>query len=155
MSTNLDLVRSIVAPFERGDFSRTDWADPEIEYVAVDGPEPGSATGLVGLAEAMRSMFSGIEDIRAEAEEYRELDTERVLVLTHGSGRGKTSSVPVVQRGAEVFEFASSAAGNEEFVFRFAASRIDDGRERRFVRAVDARRRLADDHRRPCGDGDR
>jgi ketosteroid isomerase-like protein len=95
VSANLDLVRSIYADFERGDFSRADWADPEIEYVIVGGPEPGSWTGLVAMEQAWRAWLSAWEDYRVEAEEYRELDGERVLVLIHHRGRGKTSGLEI------------------------------------------------------------
>ena len=104
MSENLDLVRSIYAAIGRGDYSSAEWADSEIEYVRVDGPEPGSVTGLDGLVQAMRTTFDAFADVRAEAEEYRELDAKRVLVLTRASGRGKTSGLPVGQKGAELFE---------------------------------------------------
>jgi hypothetical protein len=35
------------------------------------------------------------EDVRAEAEEYREIDGERVLVLIRQYGRGKLSGLDV------------------------------------------------------------
>jgi hypothetical protein len=53
MSANVDLVCSIFAARERGDFSDARWAHPEIDHVIVDGPEPGSLKGPAGLLQAM------------------------------------------------------------------------------------------------------
>jgi ketosteroid isomerase-like protein len=106
MSANLDLVRSIYAAWERGDFSSAEWVHPEIEYVVADGPEPGTRAGLVGLREGWRDFPDAWEDFRTEAEEYRELDDERVLVLVHSSGRSKTSGLELGQlrdEGAHLF----------------------------------------------------
>ena len=106
MSENLDLVRSIYADWERGDFSSADWADPEIEYVVADGPAPGSWRGLPQMGEAWRDALSAWEDWRIEADEYRDLDDERVLVLIHRAGRGKSSGLamePSLTKGANLF----------------------------------------------------
>jgi ketosteroid isomerase-like protein len=93
MSENLELVRSIYADWERGDWSSASWAHPQIEYAMVD--EPGSQThrGLGAMAEAWRAFLSAWEEYRLEPVEYRALDEERVLVLVHAHGRGKISGV--------------------------------------------------------------
>ena len=95
---NLDLVRSTTAAWERGDYSNVEWAHPEIEYLIVDGPSPGTWTGLAGMANGWRDFLRAWEhEFRCVVEEYRELDDERVLVLQHFGGRGKTSGVEVTQ----------------------------------------------------------
>jgi ketosteroid isomerase-like protein len=74
MSENVDLVRSVYADWERTDFSSADWADPDIEYV-----------------------------YRTKAEEYRQIDGERILVLARSSGRGKTSGAEITHARANLF----------------------------------------------------
>lgn len=100
-SANLDLVRSIYAAWERGDYSSAEWAHAEIEYVHADGPAPGSWTGPAGMAAAFRDFLSAWDHVRFEAKEYRELDNDRVLVLDHFSGRGKMSGVEFGQMRAK------------------------------------------------------
>jgi ketosteroid isomerase-like protein len=105
-STNLNLVRSIYAAWEHGDFGAADWAHPEIEFVFADGPSPGSWTGLAGMADGWRDVLSSWDGYRVTAEEYRELDDERVLVLLRVSGSGKTSGLELGQvraRGGNIF----------------------------------------------------
>jgi ketosteroid isomerase-like protein len=105
-SANLELVRSLYTAWERGDFSSVDWADREIEFVSADGPTPGSWTGLAGMTEGWREFLGAWEDFRIEVDEYRELDDERILVLTRHSGRGKTSGVELEQvrsKGAALY----------------------------------------------------
>jgi ketosteroid isomerase-like protein len=97
MSANLDLVRSIYADWKRGDFSSVEWADPEIEYVHADGPTPGSWKGVPAMGSVFRDWLSAWDDWTAEAEEYRELDADRILVITTSTGRGKSSGLGVGQ----------------------------------------------------------
>ncbi len=106
VSANLELVRSVFVAWEQGDFSSAEWAHPEIEFVLADGPAPGSWTGLAGMVEGWCDFLDAWEEWRGEAEEYRELDSEQVLVLIHGSGRGKTSGLDagaMRARGANLF----------------------------------------------------
>ena len=81
MSENLDLARSIYAAWGQGEFSNNDWAHPEIEFAIVGGPDPSRWHGLSGMTEGWRGWVAAWHDYRAEADEYRELDGGRVLVL--------------------------------------------------------------------------
>jgi ketosteroid isomerase-like protein len=87
----VELVRSLFVAWERGDYSSFEWADPEIEFAIVDGPSPGRWTGVPGMAAGRTDFLSAWADHRANAEEYREIDEDRVLVLATASGSGKTS----------------------------------------------------------------
>lgn len=106
-SANVEFVRAIYSAWELGDFTLVDWADPDIEFVLVDGPNPGSWTGLAAMSRAWGKALAAFDDLRARAEEIRELDDGRVLVLTHISGRGRQSGLELAAmegRGANVFQ---------------------------------------------------
>ena len=106
--SNLDLVRSIYADWERGDYSSTEWADPEIEFALVGGPDPGSWTGVAGMVEGWGAFQSAWErGFYGEAIEFRELDEEDVLVIVKFVGRAKGSGMDLSQvptQQANVFQ---------------------------------------------------
>src|ERR1700731_3843720 len=109
MSANLDRVRSINAAWERGDYDSVEWAYPEIAFEIIVGPLPGTRRGIAAMGQAWREFLSTWEDYRVEAEEYRELDDDRVLVLTRLRGRGKASGLELGAtraRGEHLFHIA-------------------------------------------------
>jgi ketosteroid isomerase-like protein len=106
-SENVAFVRSIYEAWERDDYSSTEWADPDIEFVIGDGPDPGIWRGVAGMVEGWRSYLSNWESYRFEVEEYRELDAERVLALIRIKGPGKASGLDLGQmdaRGATLLQ---------------------------------------------------
>jgi len=105
--TNLDLVRSICAAWERGDYSSVEWAHPEIEYAIAGGLTPGRWTGVAAMRERSRDRLSAWEEFHIEVDEYRELDDKRVLALWEFRGRGKASGLDAAQMratGAYLFQ---------------------------------------------------
>ena len=58
------------------------------------------------MKASVRAFMSAWQDYGIEAQHYRELDDERVLVLVQLSGRGRTSGLEIRQtqaQGAEVW----------------------------------------------------
>jgi ketosteroid isomerase-like protein len=126
MSENLDLVRSICAAWERGDYGNDEeWARPDIEWVFADGPAPASGVGFAALAEAWSDWLDAWGALGVGVEEYRELDDGRVLALIQQSVRGRASGVEVRTVGASVFN-------------------VHDGKVTRLVHYSDRRLALAD-----------
>jgi hypothetical protein len=80
------------------------------------------------MAKAHREWLGAWEDLRIVVDESRELDDERVLVLVHLTGRGKTSGLEIGQvraKGADLFH-------------------ARDGKVARLVLYMDRERALAD-----------
>jgi ketosteroid isomerase-like protein len=127
-SVNVDLVRSLFAAWQRGDYGSVAWAHPEIEFAVVDGPSPGTWTGVAGMVEGYSEVMNAWERYGGEAQGYRELDDELVLVLIHLSGRGKAS-------GLELGQVQPNAAG----VFQ-----VRDGKISKIALYWDRERALAD-----------
>lgn len=128
MSEQLELVRTIYAAWERGDYSSVAWAHTELEYTIADGPSPGSWSGVTGMVAGFREILAAWEDWGVVADEYLELPGDRVLVSFTCTGRGKTSGVDLAQlhvNGATLFE-------------------VDNGRVTRIVQYFERSRALAD-----------
>src|SRR5271163_2255736 len=103
-AANVDLVRSIYGAWEQGDFSRTsEWAHPEIECASFGGPASNGYTGLGAVEEGWSALLERIDGARPEAQEYRDVDDERVLVLGCLRGREKSSGADVEQLRANLF----------------------------------------------------
>jgi ketosteroid isomerase-like protein len=103
---NVDLVRAILADWERGDFSSAAWADPDIEFMWADSPDNAGWKGLDGLSAAMGDFLNQWDEYRVEAIEFRTIDEERVLVLLRPRGQGKTSGLDLERTsalGANIF----------------------------------------------------
>jgi ketosteroid isomerase-like protein len=99
----LGIVKSIAAAWRRGDYSCVDWAASDIAFVVADGPEPGRWEGRADLGRTLLEFRGAWEEYHSEAEDFRELEGEGVLVLTYAIGRGKASGVEMAERRANFF----------------------------------------------------
>lgn len=109
--TNLVKLKELYEEWGRGDFSREDIFDPEVEHRSQGFPEgPADARGLEQLRERMRHWFRAWEHpTLVEADEFTEAG-ERILVMIRWKGRGKESGMPMEGEGAHLWTFREGSA---------------------------------------------
>jgi ketosteroid isomerase-like protein len=106
MPSNLEIVKSIYADWERGDFSSADWAAPDIDFAMVGGLIEGRWKGIAEMTDAWAAMLTAYDHLQAVSDEFRELDDDRVLVFLRNEGRGRESGIeigPISTKAANVF----------------------------------------------------
>jgi ketosteroid isomerase-like protein len=98
---NVEIVREIFRVWERGDFSSTDWADPEIEFT-IPGPDLYVHRGIESMGRAWAEWLGAWDEFSVEGLDYRDAG-DKVVVEQVFRGKGKTSGVPIDEiRGATV-----------------------------------------------------
>jgi ketosteroid isomerase-like protein len=127
----LEVVRSIYDGWSQGDFTRSDWARPEIEFVYVGGPEPARWKGVAGMDQAWQEWLRDWVDFRAEPIEYVVVDPSRILVLVRNRGQGKLSGLDLEQQSVgNLFEFAEGGVARLVVYLDITRAFADLGLER-------------------------
>jgi len=89
---NVEIVRSIHERWAAGDFSASEWADSDIEFIGGDGR---AGRGISVMADMWRDWLKAMDDFAVMPDEFVDVSDDRVLVLARFSGRGKGSGAPV------------------------------------------------------------
>src|SRR5512132_3897407 len=90
---NVELVRAIYASWQEGDFSKPEWAAPDIEFrpMAV-WPDAANGRGIEHMRSTWRNFLAEWKDVRCTAEEIVPVN-EHVVVRSRFHGHGKGSGV--------------------------------------------------------------
>jgi ketosteroid isomerase-like protein len=105
MSKNLGLVRSIYADSERRDFSRVEWADPEIAVSQLwVAPNPAPSADWRRWDGRSTTGWAPRRTCAWRRRAIGELDDGRVVVLFRAFGRARITGLDLDRVGASVFE---------------------------------------------------
>lgn len=98
---NVKLVEEIYSAWGRGDFSSTDWADPEIEFT-IPGPDLEVHRGIESMGRAWADWLGVFDELSISGEAFHDAG-DKVVVEQLFRGKGKGSGIPVDEiRGAAV-----------------------------------------------------
>ena len=106
---NVEIVRGLLARWERGDYDTVELFDPQVEFTRTGGGSDvlGYATesrGIDGLWAALGAWTDEWTDVSVQAEGFTEVGA-RVLVLARQRAVGRHSDVPMSNLDAWVFSF--------------------------------------------------
>ena len=116
---NLEIVRGLFAAWERGDYSATDWAHPDIEFV-MEGdffPDPGTYLGVDGMIRAWTRWLGAWDGFHAGKPELIGRG-ERVIALYTVRARGRSSGAAVESPVANVFSFRDGRVARLDLMTR-------------------------------------
>jgi ketosteroid isomerase-like protein len=127
VSENLDLVRSIYADWERGDYGSAEWADPEFEYVNPGGAvEPATQHGPAGVSRVFVSIFDAWDAWHVELERLT-ASGDQVAVVVCYRRRGRESGVEVEGRESHLWTLRNGKVVRVEWFHDPAAALADLG----------------------------
>jgi ketosteroid isomerase-like protein len=112
-------VRSLFADWQRADYSATDWAASDIEFV-MEGeffPDPGTYHGVEAMVRAWTRWLGAWEGFHTTEPELIELE-DRVVALYEIRGRGRSSGAEVAAPVANVFTFRGGEVARLDLVTR-------------------------------------
>jgi ketosteroid isomerase-like protein len=98
---NVEIVRSLNAPWMKGDFSSSEWADAEIEFSTPN--DRTMSRGVAAMARRWSEWMGAWEDFASSPEKFVDAG-DQVVVMNRFRGRGKGSGTPLTDfPGAAVF----------------------------------------------------
>lgn len=100
---NVEFVRSILAAWEKGDYSSTGWADADIVFMEplFEGVE---TRGIDGLTRRWKEFLEAWDHFTTTPERFIEVGDDQVLALVHFGGRGRASGTPTANfSGGQLF----------------------------------------------------
>jgi len=102
---DLDLLRETYAAWARGDFTREDVFDPEVEFGADAWVGMTHTTGPPGMRESWYEFLGAWKDFRVEARRFvKGAAKGTYVVFVHLRGQGKESGIPIEADGVNVVE---------------------------------------------------
>jgi ketosteroid isomerase-like protein len=90
---NVEIVKKIYSAWERGDFSSTDWADPEIEFT-IPGPDLEVHRGIDSMGRAWADWLGVFDELSIRGESFHD-GGDKVVVEQLFRGKGKGSGIPI------------------------------------------------------------